>query len=136
MTEKDEDEAFLLELKATQSEGLRDVVKYFDRIHDNLVTFNNMLIGGFFALSTLTNQIPRLTILVPILNMALLLFIEYRMMEKSRFEANVLDKNFSQIEAHGKRIRRTTLFSLLTIVSTTLVTLYFLFNLFFVGTGS
>lgn len=119
-------------LRKVEEDGVQNILKYFDRIHDILSTFNNILIGGFFALSNFTNQIPKFTILVPIVNLGLLLFIEYRMMQKSRFEASIRQKNKPQIDAHGLSINRTNLYSLLAISSTAFVTIYFLYNLFII----
>lgn len=116
--------------KKTEEEGKKNILKYFDRIHDKLFTFNNIVIAGHFALSKVVNSISPYHILVPIANLVFLIFIEYRMMEKSRFEADVTSKNSEQIEMQGKRINQTNLYSLLTIVSTSIVTLHFLYKLF------
>lgn len=113
----------------TEEEGLKNTLKYFDRIHDKLFTFNNILIAGYFALSKFENEISLATILIPISNLAFLIYIEYRMMEKSRFESNIRDCTMKDISLYGRRINQTNRFSLLSIFSTSIVTVLFLYYL-------
>ena len=113
----------------TEIEGLKNILKHFDRIHDKLFTFNNILIAGFFALSKIENSISVKTVLIPIINLCFLMFIEYEMMEKSRFEASITTQNFDKFDSHGRRISRTNWYSLLSIVSTLIVTIFFLWYL-------
>ncbi len=113
----------------TEVEGLKNILKHFDRIHDKLFTFNNILIAGFFAISKIENSISVKTILIPIINLCFLMFIEYEMMEKSRFEASIKSQNFDKFESHGRRISRTNWYSLCSIISTLIVTIIFLWYL-------
>ena len=115
--------------KAMEEDALKDIGKYFDRIHDNLFTYNNLLIGGFFALAQLQTTISRWTILIPIINLWFLIWIDYRMMEKSRYEASIRSQPFETFDKHGKYISNTNLLSLLSIVTTLFVTVSFLYYL-------
>jgi hypothetical protein len=115
----------------TEEEGLKNILKHFDRIHDKLFVFNNILIAGFFALSKIENPIPVKTIFIPILNLCFLIFIEYEMMEKSRFESSIKTQPFDKYDSHGKRITRTNLYSLLSIITTLFVTSFFLYYLIY-----
>ena len=110
-------------------DGTRDILKYFDRIHDKLFTFNNIMIVGFFTLSKLKNNVPIELIFVPLINLVILIYIEYKMMQKSRFEARILDVNFEEIPKLGNMISKTNSYSLLSIFSTFVVNLFFIFNL-------
>ena len=110
-------------------DGTRDILKYFDRIHDKLFTFNNIMIVGFFTLSKLKNNVPIELIFVPLINLVILIYIEYKMMQKSRFEARILDVNFEEIPKLGNMISKTNSYSLLSIFSTFVVPLFFIFNL-------
>jgi hypothetical protein len=112
-----------------EEEGLKNLLKHFDRIHDKLFTFNNILIAGYFALAKLTNTIASASILIPLGNLIILIWIEYRMMEKSRFESDLTKKSQSERDKWSKGIDRTNLYSLLAIVSTAIVTLLFLIYL-------
>ncbi len=116
--------------KRTEIEGVQSILKYFDRIHDKLFTFNNILIGGYFALSQIYDSFSIYSILIPIVNLGILLFIEYRMMEKSRFEADVRKKTKEEIKNHGITINKTNLYSLLAIFSTAIVVGVFIYNIF------
>ena len=115
----------------TEEEGLKNILKHFDRIHDKLFVFNNILIAGFFALSKIENPIPVKTIFIPILNLCFLIFIEYEMMEKSRFESSIKTQPFDKYDSHGKRITRTNFYSLLSIITTFFVTSFFLYYLIY-----
>ena len=106
------------------------LLKYFDRIHDKLFTFNNILIGGYFALSQIYDSFSIYGIIIPLINLATLLFIEYRMMEKSRFEADVRKKTKEEIKKHGISINKTNLYSLLAIITTTVVVGIFVYKVF------
>ena len=116
--------------KRTEHEGVRDILKYFDRIHDKLFTFNNILIAGYFALSRFFDAFSIYMIIVPLVNLGLLLFIEYRMMEKSRFESEITKKTPKEIEKYDLSINKTTRYSLYSILSTTIVIFIFIFSLF------
>ena len=112
--------------KKTEEEGLKNMLKHFDRIHDKLFNFNNILIAGYFALSKITKEISLATILIPIANLIVLLFIEYKMMEKSRFESEITSKPPDEIVKWGKNSNKTNMYSLSAIISTSIVTLLFL----------
>lgn len=119
--------------RKTEEEGVKNILRYFDRIHDKLFTFNNILIAGYFALSKFVDTISTLNIIIPIINLGFLIFIEYRMMNKSRFESDVRKKTKEQLDKHGISINKTNLYSLSTIISTFLVTMYFLYHIFFLA---
>ena len=73
-------------LKEQEKQGSRDILRYYDRIHDKLFSFNNMLIAGYFVIIAMPNsQTSPWWILLPIFNMLNLVFVDYEMMQKSRF---------------------------------------------------
>lgn len=112
-----------------EEEGLRNILKHFDRIHDKLFSLNTMFIAGFFALIKISDNISTLTILIPVLNMLYLIWIEYRMMEKSRFESDIKNKTPSEINKWGKSISINNWLSLLSIALTLIVASYFIYLL-------
>jgi len=59
--------------ESTEHEGVRDILKYFDRIHDKLFTFNNILIAGYFAMSRFFDSFSIYMIIIPLVNLGLLL---------------------------------------------------------------
>lgn len=116
--------------KEQEKQGLRDILRYYDRIHDKLFSFNNMLIAGYFVIIAMPNsQTNPWWILLPIFNMLNLVFVDYEMMEKSRFESAIMSKSQKEIQNHGKRISKTTWRSLFTIISTLIVTFVFVIEL-------
>lgn len=106
--------------------GKQDINRYFDRIHDNLFTFNNMLIAGYFTLTQLKTDVSKFVILIPICNLAIFIFIDYLMMEYSRASANIGETPINEIPHIGKKSQRATLLSLLSIITTLVVTVWFI----------
>lgn len=123
-------EAITKRMEAREGEGVANVHKHFDRIHDQLIGFNNMLIAGFFTLSQLYSNVPPANILWPLLNLAFMIFLEYRMMETNRILASIMSVSAEKREQYGKGIERTNIYSLLMIVSTVLITCVFLWLLY------
>lgn len=123
----EESEKTLASLEKKAYDGVRDIFKYFDRINDKLFNFNNILIAGFFAIAKLKNDVTMWLIIIPIVNLGFFIFIEYMIMEKSRIEAFILE-SFDESK-YRKNINRTNLYSLLMILSTSIVTICFLYNL-------
>lgn len=116
--------------KEQEKQGLHDILRYYDRIHDKLFSFNNMLIAGYFVIIAMPDsQTNPWWILLPIFNMLNLVFVDYEMMEKSRFESAIMSKSQKEIQNHGKRISKTTWRSLFTIISTLIVTFVFVIQL-------
>lgn len=112
-----------------EEEGQKNILKHFDRIHDKLFALNTMFIAGFFALIKISNNISTTTILIPVINMIYLIWIEYRMMEKSRFEADIKNKSSKEINKWGKSISINNWLSLLSIAFTLVVSGYFIYYL-------
>lgn len=123
----DESEKTLASLEKKAYDGVRDIFKYFDRINDKLFNYNNILIAGFFAIGKLKSDVPMWLIIIPIFNLAFFIYIEYMIMEKSRMESYILEK-FDE-DKYRKNIDKTNLYSLLTILTTMIVTVFFLVNL-------
>jgi hypothetical protein len=115
--------------KKTKYDGIQNVLKYFDRIHDKLFMFNNILIAGYFALIQFYATLPSCLIIIPLINCALLLIVDYRMMEMSRFDSEIISKTKDDIIKNGLNINKTTRYSLYSIFFTTIVTVIFVFNL-------
>lgn len=123
-------EEIIQNFKEREKQGLGDILRYYDRIHDKLFTFNNMLIAGYFVIIAIPNSMTNIWwILLPIFNMLNLVFVDYKMMEKSRFESNIMSKTPSEIQKYGKNINQTTRNSLFTITLTLIVTLVFILQL-------
>jgi hypothetical protein len=108
--------------------GKANTIKYFDRIHDKLFTFNNILIVGFFTISKIDSNVSIKYILFPITNLIILIFIEWYMMEISRTESNITKIPVSDFEKrlYGK-YKKITHYSLLEIISTAIITGVFLY---------
>ncbi|MES2591940.1 MAG: hypothetical protein V4608_08650 [Bacteroidota bacterium] len=90
----------------------------FDRVHDKIFNFNNILIGAFLVLGTFPNDSPFVklwTILFPILNMAFMIYIDIRQMEIHRYAAGEQEWDDTQRKEYGRKIKNQTLLSLLSL---------------------
>ncbi|MGQ7944721.1 hypothetical protein [Flavobacterium sp. WC2509] len=88
----------------------------FDRIHDKIFNFNNILIGAFLVLGTFPSNAPQVklwTIIFPILNMVFIIYIDIRQIEIHRYATGEQDWNDSERDNYGKKINNQTLLSLL-----------------------
>jgi hypothetical protein len=111
----------------TAKSGQKNILHYFDRIHDKLFTLNNILIAGYFTAAKLNPQIGMSNIIFPFINLVFLIFVEYRMMELSRVEANILNISLNQLETKlFRKYSKVTLLSFFAILSTLTVTIIFL----------
>ena len=88
----------------------------FDRIHDKVFNFNNILIATFVVLGTFPGENPILkmwTVSFPIANLIFLIWLEIRQMGIHRFAANQEKWTAEDLEEYGNRNNSQTLLSLL-----------------------
>jgi len=103
---------------------------HFDRLHDKLFNFTNVLIVGYFTLSQLQEFNIRLGfIFVPLFNLVVLIYIEYYWMNTNRLETAVKEI-VNPDRKMGLRYNKLTLISLFSIFLTFIVTVIFLYFLF------
>lgn len=105
-----------------EAQGLADIYKYFDRLNDKLSSFNNMLVAGYFALAAFSPGVSKWILFFPLLNMSILIYLDYTMMEQGRFMSEVKSKSLSEINKYGKRQDQVTRWSFFTIVTTAIAT--------------
>lgn len=94
---------------------MNQIQNSFDRIHDKIFNFNNIMIGAFLVLGTFPSDYPcvRLwTIIFPIFNMVFMIYIDYRQMEIHRYAAGEQDWTNVEREEYGNKINKQTLLSL------------------------
>ncbi|MCL2290448.1 MAG: hypothetical protein FWC34_07075 [Bacteroidetes bacterium] len=104
----------------------------FDRIHDKVFHFNNILIGIYLVLGTFPTESPILniwTVIFPIVNLIYLIYIDYRQMEIHRFASREQEWRAKEREDYGKKIRKQTLLSLLALVSSFACLIYLITKL-------
>ncbi len=100
-------------------QSTRQIQNSFDRIHDKIFNFNNIMIGAYLVLGTFPTESPILplwTIIFPIVILIYLVIIEIRQMEIHRFASN--EKNWTEADRtkFGKKIDSQTILSLLALV--------------------
>jgi uncharacterized membrane protein len=113
------------QLKKTEESGLADLGKYFDRIHDKLFQLNTVILAAYFALIAIQKNTSVNFMLIPVLNIFLLLYVDFRMMKKSRLQSRIKSLKGTEITSYGKSIDTTNLYSLASILATAGVTLFF-----------
>ncbi len=117
-------------IETAEKEGVTGIFKHFDRIHDKLFSFNNILIAGFFALTQLDSSVSTYIIVIPLINLSILIYVEYQMMEMNRFKSNIKNIPINEIPQRLDSFnKKTTNYSLLTIISTSIVTIIFVWRL-------
>ena len=117
-------------LEYYEGKGRDNILKYFDRLHDKLFTFNNILIGGYFVLSKIDESIDVVNILWPISNMLFFIFIEHRMYYLSKKQSKI-SKSQEHLSSFLEKTMWISGFSILSILSTTLVTFIFVYFLMY-----
>lgn len=104
----------------------------FDRIHDKVFNFNNIMIAAYLALGTFPVDSPIIklwTIVFPISNLIFLIIIEIRQMEIHRFASREMEWTSKERDDYGKRINKQTLLSLGSMIASIIFLLYILLNL-------
>jgi hypothetical protein len=129
--EESEREMARIDANFTQAEekGKENILKHFDRIHDKLFDLNNIMLAGYFALAAIVKSVSVWTFIVPVVNLVVLIFIEYQMMEKSRLESNYKSLSGSDFNKVGKMVERTNWYSLLIICTSLGVVATFMYLL-------
>lgn len=95
--------------------SINQIQNTFDRIHDKVFNFNNIMIGAYLVLGTFPSNKPILplwTIIFPILIMAFMVYIDYRQMEIHRFASREQEWSSEERYKYGKKINNQTLLSL------------------------
>lgn len=110
---------------ALEDVGISDTKKYFDRMHDKVFSINNILIAAYFALIAFRDDVPNWILVIPAINSLILLNIDYRMLRRSRLQANYTNLKEKERETYGRIQTETNLYSLLSIWSTVFVLLLF-----------
>ncbi len=62
-------EKFKKKIDKIKEDAVKNILSHFNRINDKLFTFNNILIGGYFAISRIYDDIK--IIMIPLINLYL-----------------------------------------------------------------
>lgn len=116
-----------------KKESLNSLQTSFNRLHDKLFTFNNLMIAAFIAFSQYpaANPIFRTWyVIVPTLNMIYLIVIEKLEMEKFRFESKHDTWKDAERKKHPELIRNQNLRSLSAITYTVFIFIFLCLSIF------
>lgn len=112
--------------------ALNQIQNSFDRIHDKVFNFNNILIGVYLVLGTFPSDSPKLniwTVIFPIINLVYLVYIDIRQMESHRFASREQEWTSIEREEFGRRIGKQTLLSILALVLSMACLIYLIIRL-------
>lgn len=93
----------------------------FDRIHDRVFNFNNILIGAYLVLGTFPSESPMIklwTVVFPVVNLIFMILLEIRQMKIHRFISYEENWNPINLSKHQKMIDTQTQLSLLSFAMT------------------
>ena len=114
----------------TEEDGIINTTKYFDRLHDKLFNLNNLMIAAYVAIIVLPNiKASMYYIIFPLINMLLLLYLDYRMMKYSIKQSQITTLNSSQRDECYDSLRRTNVLSFVSIMLTLLTIGLFIYNI-------
>lgn len=88
----------------------------FNRIHDKVFNFNNILIATYLVLGTFPSDSPMMqlwTVVFPILNLIFMIILEVRQMEIHRFASREEEWTDLDRNKFGKKLDSQTFLSLL-----------------------
>ena len=116
--------------KRREEQALQDILKYFDRIHDKLFAYQLFFLAGYISLVAIPAiSISAWWLLVPILCIARLIYIDYRMMQHNKKMSNITKLSKEEREKLENSISEINRFSLEVILQSILLTGLFLWFL-------
>jgi hypothetical protein len=111
-----ESHELLKKVDARVEHSTNQIQATFDRIHDKVFNFNNILIATYMVLGTFPSESPILklwTVIFPVFNLIFLICLEIRQMGIHRFAANEKSWTDKERNQYGKKNNSQTLLSLL-----------------------
>ena len=82
----------------------RDIIKYFDRMHDKLFAYHLFFLAGYISLVAIPSiNISIWWLVIPIFCVWRLIYIDWKMMEQNRSIANIKTLNKEQIDKLTKK---------------------------------
>ncbi len=104
----------------------------FDKIHEKVFNFNSILIAIYLVFGTFPSEEPLINIwsvLIPIVNLILIILMDFRQMETYRLASSEMDWTDNDRKNYVKRIKNQTLFSLLPLGLSIICLLYLIIQL-------
>ncbi|WP_321310621.1 hypothetical protein [Marinifilum fragile] len=127
-------EAIDNDIRTNQKDAINSIQQSFNRLHDKLFSFNNLMIAAFIAFSQYPAENPIFRtwyVSVPTLNMIYLILIEKWEMEKFRHESRQASWHQEERDEHKILIRNQNLRSFSTIVYTVLIFVFLCLSIFY-----
>ena len=128
-----ESEKLFLKIDRRVEYSINQIQESFDRIHDKVFNFNNIMIAAYLVLVTFPSNSPILplwTVTFPIINLIYLIILDIKQMEIHRFASREMDWTPEQRDEFGKRISKQTWLSLLAMGLSIICLGYIIYNVF------
>lgn len=112
--------------------SINQIQSSFDRIHDKVFNFNNILIGVYLVLGTFPNNFPILniwTVTFPIINLVYLVCIDIRQMEIHRFASREQEWTSLEHNEYERKIKNQTTLSLFALIFSLIILVYLIIRL-------
>ncbi len=117
-------------MKSVEEDAKKEVVKYFDRIHDKLFAYQLFILAGYISLVAIPSiRISPWWLIIPFICVFRLIYIDWRMMEINRKFSNVTNMSSHEIDQLTNIQQNINLNSLEVILETIIVTIGFLWAL-------
>lgn len=82
---------------------MNEINKYFDAVNSKIFTLNNIMIGGYFALSVFKGQFSNLIIIIPFINFLLIIGVDLAIMSKKLYINKLNDIAEEELSKKEKR---------------------------------
>ena len=122
-----ESDSLIKKTETRADNALHRIGLSFDRIHDKLFMFNDVMIVAFLGFSKFPSDKPIFALwsaVIPLLNLIFLIILEKKQMEIYRHESLQMEWHDRDRERYGRMIRNQNLRSLLGIITTGIILIY------------
>lgn len=118
-------------MKNEEEYAQKEIVKYFDRIHDKLFAYHLFFLAGYISLIEHPDiSISIWCLLIPVFCVIRLIYIDWKMMERNRKTANFTNLKPKQIDDLNKEQNSINRYSLEVVLETIITTIGFMWAFF------
>lgn len=111
-----------------EEDGVKDIIKYFDRIHDKLFAYQLFFLAGYISLVAIDKtSISPWWLLIPIGCIVRLIWIDYKMMNRSRTLAKITKISKAERDKLDIDIKAINTSSLEVILESIIMTGFFMY---------
>ena len=114
-------------MKNEEENAQKEVIKYFDKIHDKLFAYHLFFLAGYISLIANPEiSISIWCLLIPVFCVMRLIYIDWKMMEQYRKIANLTNLESKEIDKLNKEQNSINKYSLEVVLETIITTVGFI----------